>query len=93
MRNISPQTKESRVLTSCQEVDVERDQEPGDIKWVSSDTMKELVKRTTIPRTLPEDVPSCERLKTEVLLDVTAVYLPPPGVALFPAVPVPVPGG
>ena len=54
--------------------------------------MKELVKRTTIPRTLPEDVPSCERLKTEVLLDVTAVFLPPPGVALYPPiVPVPVP--
>ena len=28
VRNISPQTKESRILTSCQEVDVERDQEP-----------------------------------------------------------------
>ena len=57
--------------------------------------MKELVKRTTIPKTLPEDVPSCERLKTEVSLDLTAVYLPPPGVALYPAivpVPVPVPG-
>jgi hypothetical protein len=94
VRNISPETKESRVLTSCQEVDVERDQEPGDIKWVSTDTMKELVKRTTIPRTLPEDVPSCERLKTEVILDRTAVFLPPPGVALFPVpVPVPVPPG
>ena len=91
VRNISPETKESRILTSCQEVDVEKDQEPGDIKWVSTDTMKELVKRTTIPRTLPEDVPSCQRLKTEVLLDQTEVYLPPPGVALFPVVPVPVP--
>ncbi len=90
VRNVSPQTKESRVLTSCQEVDVERDQEPGDIKWVSTDTMKELVKRTTIPKTLPEDVPSCERLKSEVILDQTEVYLPPPGVALFPVVPVPV---
>jgi Cys-rich repeat protein len=92
VKNISPQIKESRVLTSCQEVDVERDQEPGEIKWVSTDTMKELVKRTTIPKTLPEDVPSCERLKTEVILDLTEVYLPPPGVALFPVVPVPVPG-
>ena len=91
VRNISPETKESRILTSCQEVDVEKDQEPGDIKWVSTDTMKQLVKRTTIPRTLPEDVPSCERLKTEVILDQTEVYLPPPGAALFPVVPVPVP--
>lgn len=97
VRNSSPEIKGSRVLTSCQEVDVERDQEPGEIKWVSTDTMKELVKRTTIPKTLPEDVPSCERLKTEVLLDVTAVFLPPPGVVLYPPVvptpvPVPVPG-
>ena len=95
VRNVSPEIKESRILTSCQEVDVERDQEPGEIKWVSTDTMKELVKRTTIPKTLPEDVPSCERLKTEVILDLAEVYLPPPGVALFPVivpVPVPVPG-
>jgi len=93
VKNVSPEIKESRILTSCQEVDVERDQEPGEIKWVSTDTMKELVKRTTIPKTLPEDVPSCERLKSEVILDLTEVYLPPPGVALFPViVPVPVPG-
>ena len=93
VKNISPEIKESRILTSCQEVDVERDQEPSEIKWVSTDTMKELVKRTTIPKTLPEDVPSCERLKTEVILDLTEVYLPPPGVALFPVIiPVPVPG-
>jgi hypothetical protein len=91
VRNVSPEIKESRILTSCQEVDVERDQEPGEIKWVSTDTMKELVKRTTIPKTLPEDVPACERLKTEVILDLTEVYLPPAGVALFPVVPVPVP--
>ena len=92
VRNVSPNMKEYRVLTSCQEVDVERDQEPGEVKLVSSDTMRALVKRTTIPKTLPEDVPSCERLKTEVLLDVRDVFLPPPGVALFLPVPVPVPG-
>ena len=40
VRNVSPEIKESRILTSCQEVDVERDQEPGEIKWVSTDTMK-----------------------------------------------------
>jgi len=93
VKNVSPEIKESRILTSCQEVDVEKEQEPSEIKWVSTDTMKELVKRTTIPKTLPEDVPSCERLKTEVILDLTEVYLPPPGVALFPVIiPVPVPG-
>lgn len=93
VRNASPEIKESRILTSCQEVDVEKGREPGEIKWVSTDTMKELVKRTTIPKTLPEDVPSCERLKTEQVTDLTVVYLPPPGVALFPVpVPIPVPG-
>ena len=53
--------------------------------------MKELVKKNHDSKTLPEDIPSCERLKSEVILDQTEVYLPPPGVALFPVVPVPVP--
>ncbi|MEW6112956.1 MAG: hypothetical protein AB1664_12570 [Thermodesulfobacteriota bacterium] len=89
VRNVSPETKEFRVLTSCQEVDVERDKEPSEIRWVSTDTMTKLVKRTTIPKTLPEDVPACERLKTEVILNVADVFLPPAGVVLFPVVPIP----
>lgn len=90
VRNVSEQLKEERVLTSCQEVDVEKDKEPGEIRWVSSDTMKNLIKRTTIPNTLPTDVPSCERLKTEVILRPGAVLVPPPGVVVVP-VPVPTP--
>lgn len=90
VRNIMDQAKEERILTSCQEVDVEKDREPSEIRWVSSDTMKNLIKRTTIPDTLPTDVPSCERLKTEVIHRPGAVYVAPPGIVVVP-VPVPTP--
>ncbi len=90
VRNISAEFKERRVLTSCQEVDIEKDKEPGEIKWVSTDTMKNLLNRTTIPNTLPTDVPSCERLKTEVIQKPGAVYIPPPGAMIVP-IPVPLP--
>jgi Cys-rich repeat protein len=92
VRNIAEEFKEERVLTSCQEVDVEKDKEPGEIRWVSSDTMGNLIKRTTIPKTLPTDVPSCERLKTEVIQRPGRVFIPPPGLAVVP-IPVPVPPG
>lgn len=91
VKNISPDFTETRILSSCQEVDVERDKEPGKVRWVSSDTLKKLIKRTTIPDTLPEDVPSCERVKTEVALQPGEIFIPPPGVLLFP-VPIPIPG-
>jgi Cys-rich repeat protein len=90
VRNISDQLASERILSSCQEVDVEKDKEPGEIRWVSTDTMKNLIKRTTIPKTLPEDVPSCERIKSEVIRAPGAVYLPPPGVVIIP-IPVPPP--
>ncbi len=90
VRSISDQFKEERVLTSCQEVDVEKDKEPGEIRWVSSDTMKNLIKRTTIPNTLPTDVPSCERIKTEVIQRPGAVFVPPPGIVVVP-IPTPPP--
>lgn len=94
VRNISNQFQEERVLTSCQEVDVEKDQEPGQIRWVSTDTMNNLIKRTTIPKTLPTDVPMCERLRTEVIQNPGKVFVPPPGLAVVPVpVPVPVPPG
>jgi hypothetical protein len=91
VKNVSDKLKETRVLTSCQEVDVEREKEPGRVRWVSTDTMDKLIKRTTIPKTLPMDVPSCERVKKEVILEPGEVYVAPPGVLLFP-VPVPTPG-
>lgn len=92
VKNISTDLKETRILTSCQEVDVERDKDPGSVRWVSTDTMKKLIKRTTIPDTLPTDVPSCERVKTETILEPGRVIIPPPGVILFP-VPFPIPPG
>ena len=52
--------------------------------------MKNLLNRTTIPNTLPTDVPSCERLKTEVIQKPGAVYIPPPGAMIVP-IPVPLP--
>jgi hypothetical protein len=96
VRNISEQFKEERILTSCQEVDVEKDKEPGEIRWVSTDTMKNLLKRTTIPNTLPTDVPSCERVRTEVIERPGRVHVPPAGAIVVPLpipIPVPVPGG
>ncbi len=92
VRNRAKQFKEERILTSCQEVDVEKDKEPGEIGWVSTDTMKNLIKRTTIPRTLPTDVPLCERLKREVILRHGKVFVPPPGAVIVP-IPIPLPPG
>jgi hypothetical protein len=60
VRNISPQFKQERIVTSCQKVDVQRDKEPSPVMGVGPDKLLELIKRTTIPNTLPEDVPSCK---------------------------------
>lgn len=90
VKNVSEKLVKERILTSCQEVDVEKDQDPGEVRWVSTDTMKNLIKRTTIPNTLPTDVPSCERLKSEIIRVPGAVYIPPPGAVVVP-VPIPVP--
>ncbi len=91
VRNVSDDFAETRILSSCQEVDVQRDEEPGEVRWVSADSLDKLVTRTTIPDTLPTDLPACERVKTEVILDPGDVFIPPPGVILFP-VPFPIPG-
>ncbi len=60
VKSISDQFKEERQLTSCQQVTVEADQNPGPIASVSTDIMTALIKLTTIANTLPEDVPMCE---------------------------------
>ena len=46
-------------MRSCQRVDVEEDKEPQPVIRVSPETLKELIQKTTIPRNLPEEVPSC----------------------------------
>jgi hypothetical protein len=61
VKNVSEDLKVVRLLKSCQSVTVQRDQEPGPVTGVSSDTLRTLISLTTIPGTLPEDVPSCER--------------------------------
>jgi hypothetical protein len=59
VRNISNKFSEERILRSCQKVNVEIDKEPGPITGASPQLLLELIKRTTIPNTLPEDVPDC----------------------------------
>lgn len=65
VRNISDQFTKERIVRSCQKVDVERYKEPSPVMGVSPEKLKELIKRTTIPGTLPEDVPSCKPEVTE----------------------------
>ena len=89
VKNISDKLHQERVLRSCQQVDVEKDKEPGEIRWVSSDTMKNLIQRTTIPNTLPTDVPACERIEAEVIRGPGAVYIAPSDDIIVP-VPFPV---
>ena len=89
VKNISDKLHQERVLRSCQQVDVEKDKEPGEIRWVSSDTMKNLIQRTTIPNTLPTDVPACERIEAEVVRGPGAVFIAPSDDIIVP-VPFPV---
>ncbi len=60
VKNILEKFKEVRVLTSCQEVFVDAGKEPSKIYEVDSAYLQDLIKRTTIPGTLPEDTPACE---------------------------------
>ena len=51
---------QERIVRSCQRVDVEEDKEPQPVIRVSPETLTELIRKTTIPKTLPEEVPSCQ---------------------------------
>jgi len=59
VRSISEEFTQERVVRSCQKVTVERNKEPSPVTGVSPDVLLQLIKRTTIPNTLPEDVPTC----------------------------------
>ncbi len=59
VRNISSKFQEERIVRSCQKVDIEFEREPSPIQGVSPQVLKNLITRTTIPGTLPEDVPNC----------------------------------
>lgn len=65
VRHISEKFTQERIVRSCQKVDVDRDKEPSPVMGVSPEKLMELIKRTTIPNTLPEDVPVCRREATE----------------------------
>jgi hypothetical protein len=99
VRNISESTTQQRIVTSCQTVMVEKDKEPSEVMPVGSDALRELIKLTTIPGTLPTNVPSCTPPAQPVPPD---VYIPPepPEVIVIPGepgvigpgfVPVPIP--
>jgi hypothetical protein len=82
VRNISDKFTEERIVRSCQKVDVEADKEPGPVVGVSPQTLKDLITRTTIPNTLPEDVPTCGEggpVPYEVEVVPEGEYWPPEG--------------
>ena len=60
VRNVSDKLTQERTVRSCQTVTVEQDKEPSPVRGVPEATLRELIRRTTIPNTLPEDVPACE---------------------------------
>jgi hypothetical protein len=60
VRHISTNFQQERIVRSCQKVDVDIDKEPSPVQGVSSSFLKQLITRTTIPYTLPEDVPNCD---------------------------------
>ncbi len=74
VKNISDQVTQTRYVTSCQMVMVEKDKEPSEVMPVGSDTLRELIRQTTIPGTLPRNVPSCEPPAEPVPPD---EYIPP----------------
>ncbi len=60
VKNIQEKFPLERDLTSCQRVYVNAGKEPSKVYGVTSEALKELIARTTIPRTLPDAVPNCE---------------------------------
>lgn len=60
VRQLFAEFVQERIVRSCQRVDVEEDKEPQPVIRVSPETLTELIRKTTIPKTLPEDVPSCQ---------------------------------
>jgi len=59
VKNVLDDIPTERVLTSCRRVDIEESKPPSRVMGVSSNTLKDLLIRTTIPGTLSEDVPNC----------------------------------
>jgi len=62
--NIDDELNKERIVLSCQMVYVNEGEEASRSYWASTETLKDLIKRTTIPDTLPDEVPDCEAAKT-----------------------------
>ncbi|MGO9567092.1 MAG: hypothetical protein ACLP5H_06080 [Desulfomonilaceae bacterium] len=99
VRNIAEQLIQERQVTSCQMVIVEKDKDPSEVMPVGSDTLRELIRLTTIPNTLPTSVPSCEPpaqpvpQEQYIPLEFPEVIEGEPGIIIGPPgfVPIPVP--
>lgn len=59
VKNLLEEIPDARIVESCQQVDVDAGKPPSKVILTSSKHLRELVAFTTIPGTLPEDVPNC----------------------------------
>lgn len=59
VRNIAENLTLERLVDSCRKVNVEEGKEPFRVTSVSTARLKGLIELTTIPDTLPQDVPEC----------------------------------
>jgi hypothetical protein len=59
VKNLKDDLPGERIVESCRKVDIEEDQAPTRPVGVSSKTLSQLISRTTIKGTLPEEVPQC----------------------------------
>ncbi len=82
VKNVSEQLPQQQILRSCQTVVVERDREPSGIMGVTEDVLRELINRTTIPRTLSNRVANCRRTVMPPEGPWYPDYLPEPGIVI-----------
>ncbi|MGD9818501.1 MAG: hypothetical protein AB7V04_07350 [Desulfomonilaceae bacterium] len=61
VKNLSDRSRAERLVSSCKTVFVEEEQEPSKVLSVSTDHLKKLIERTTIPNTLVDSVPECKK--------------------------------
>jgi hypothetical protein len=59
VKNVLEDLATEKIVDSCRKVDVEENKVPSRVMGVSSQTLKGLITRTTVPRTLSEDIPNC----------------------------------
>lgn len=61
VKNISENLTLERLVDSCRMINVEEGKDPSRVSTVSTARLKELIDITTIPNTLTEDVPECDK--------------------------------